>query len=42
VSDADSNHYSLLRTIEDAWRLPELGFASDHAQVMTMNEFLNR
>jgi hypothetical protein len=33
-------HYSLLRTIEDAWNLPELGFTSDHAQVTTMNEFL--
>jgi hypothetical protein len=36
------NHYSLLRTLEDAWRLPELGFTSDHAQVTTMNEFLTR
>jgi phosphatidylinositol-3-phosphatase len=34
------NHYSLLRTIEDAWDLPELGFSSDHAQVQTMNAFL--
>jgi hypothetical protein len=34
------NHYSLLRTIEDAWRLPELGFTSDHAQVTTMDSFL--
>jgi phosphatidylinositol-3-phosphatase len=35
------NHYSLLRTIEDAWDLPELVFTSDHAQVITMNEFLS-
>ena len=34
------NHYSLLRTIEDAWHLPELGFTSDHAQVATMDSFL--
>jgi phosphatidylinositol-3-phosphatase len=34
------NHYSLLRTIEDDWGLPELGFTSDHAQVPTMNAFL--
>jgi phosphatidylinositol-3-phosphatase len=34
------NHYSLLRTIEDAWNLPELGFTSDHAQVTTMDSFL--
>jgi phosphatidylinositol-3-phosphatase len=41
VSDVAYNHYSLLRTIEDAWDLPELGFTSDHAQVQTMNEFLH-
>ena len=40
VSNVAYNHYSLLRTIEDAWRLPELAFTSDHAQVTTMNEFL--
>jgi hypothetical protein len=40
VSSASYNHYSLLRTIEDAWGLPELGFTSDHIQVQTMNEFL--
>ncbi len=40
VSDVAYNHYSLLRTIEDAWDLPELVFTSDHAQVTTMNEFL--
>jgi hypothetical protein len=37
----DYNHYSLLRTIEDDWNLPELGFTSDHAQVPTMNVFLS-
>ena len=42
VSETPYNHYSLLRTIEDAWHLPELGFTSDHAQVTTMNEFLTR
>jgi len=42
VSDVDYNHYSLLRTIEDAWGLPELGFTSDHAQVPNMDEFLRR
>jgi hypothetical protein len=40
VSNVDYNHYSLLRTIEDDWNLPELAFTSDHAQVATMNEFL--
>ena len=34
------NHYSLLRTIEDAWHLPELAFTSDHRQVPTMDSFL--
>ncbi len=42
VSSVDFNHYSMLRTIEDAWDLPELGFTSDHAQVPTMNGFLTR
>jgi hypothetical protein len=32
----------MLRTIEDAWNLPELAFTSDHAQVAAMNEFLTR
>jgi hypothetical protein len=41
VSNVAYNHYSLLRTIEDAWDLPELVFTSDHAQVTTMNEFLS-
>jgi hypothetical protein len=40
VSDVAFNHYSVLRTIEDAWHLPELGYTSDHAQVPTMNSFL--
>ena len=42
ANDTPFNHYSLLRTIEDAWQLPELGFTSDHAQVPTMDAFLNR
>jgi phosphatidylinositol-3-phosphatase len=41
VSNVAYNHYSLLRTIEDAWGLPELAFTSDHAQVSAMNEFLS-
>ena len=40
VSNVAYNHYSMLRTIKDAWGLPELAFTSDHAQVSTMNEFL--
>jgi len=42
VSNTAYNHYSMLRTIEDAWGLPELAFTSDHAQVATMNKFLAR
>jgi hypothetical protein len=42
VNDTAFNHYSLLRTIEDAWNLPELVFASDHAQVPAMDAFLTR
>src|SRR6201996_7316981 len=42
VSNIAYNHYSMLRTIEDAWGLPELAFTSDHAQVAEMNEFLAR
>jgi len=42
ASSVAYNHYSLLRTIEDAWDLPELGFTSDHEQVRTMDEFLTR
>lgn len=40
VSQVAYNHYSLLRTLEDAWGLPELGYTSDHEQVPTMDEFL--
>jgi hypothetical protein len=40
VSNVAYNHYSMLRTIEDAWGLAELAFTSDHAQVAAMNEFL--
>ncbi len=42
VDNTAFNHYSMLRTIEDAWNLPELGFTSDHAQVPTMDAFLSR
>jgi len=42
TSSTPYNHYSMLRTIEDDWGLPELAFTSDHAQVATMNEFLTR
>jgi hypothetical protein len=35
------DHHSLLRTVEDAWDLPELTFKSDHAQVAAMDEFLS-
>ena len=42
INDTPFNHYSLLRTIEDAWQLPELGFTSDHAQVPTMDAFLTK
>jgi len=41
TSSTAYNHYSLLRTIEDAWGLPEIGYTSDHAQVPTMNAFLS-
>lgn len=40
VDSTPFNHYSLLRTIEDAWHLPELVYTSDHAQVSTMDSFL--
>lgn len=36
------NHYSLLRTIEDAWGLGELGMAGDTRQVHAMTMFLSR
>jgi len=42
VSNQPYNHYSLLRTIEENWRLPYLGNASDSAQVHSMSEFLRR
>ena len=36
VIDTWSNHYSLLRTIEQNWRLGYLGNASDSNQVQTL------
>jgi phospholipase C len=39
MSNVAYNHYSMLRTIEDAWHMPELGMTSDHAQVNTLAEF---
>jgi hypothetical protein len=39
-STAPYNHYSLLRTLEDAWGLRELAYSADHAAVATMNELL--
>lgn len=41
VSTNPYNHYSLLRTIEEAWGLGYLGNASDTAQVHSMREFLH-
>lgn len=41
VSDAPYNHYSMLRTIEEAWNLGYLGNASDSANVQSMAEFLS-
>ena len=41
VSSNPYNHYSLLRTIEEAWGLGYLGNASDTAQVHSMREFLH-
>ena len=38
-SDTPYNHYSLLRTVEDAWGLARLGYTSDTAQVSSMQEF---
>lgn len=40
VSSIPYNHYSLLRTIEEAWGLGYLGNASDATQVHSMFEFL--
>jgi phosphatidylinositol-3-phosphatase len=42
VSDTPYNHYSLLATIEDFWRLPRLAYAADTAQVTPMTEFFTR
>jgi len=39
TSNTPYNHYSLLRTIEDAWGLDRLGYTSDTAQVQSMSEF---
>lgn len=41
LSTKPYNHYSLLRTIEEAWGLGYLGNASDKAQVHSMREFLH-
>jgi phosphatidylinositol-3-phosphatase len=41
VSNKPYNHYSLLRTIEEAWHLGYLGNASDSLQVKSMREFLS-
>jgi phosphatidylinositol-3-phosphatase len=40
VSHTPYNHYSLLRTIEENWKLGYLGAASDSAQVQSMNALL--
>ncbi len=40
VSNTPYNHYSLLRTIEQNWKLGYLGAASDSAQVQSMNDLL--
>lgn len=42
VSDTPYNHYSLLATIEDVWRLPRLAYTADTAQVTPMTEFFTR
>ena len=36
-----TNHYSLLQTIEQNWRLPFLGNASDTLQVQSLAPLLN-
>lgn len=41
VSNRAYNHYSLLRTIEEAWGFGYLGNASDTAQVHSMTESLH-
>ena len=42
VSQTPYNHYSLLATIEDVWRLPRLAYTADTAQVTPMTEFFTR
>ena len=42
TSDTPYNHYSLLRTIEENWKLGYLENASDSAQVKSMSEFFAR
>jgi hypothetical protein len=42
VSDTPYNHYSLLATIEDLWRLPKLAYTADTAQVTPMTEFFKK
>jgi phosphatidylinositol-3-phosphatase len=41
VSDQPYNHYSLLRTVEEAWSLGYLGNASDANNVQSMKEFFS-
>ena len=41
ASDTAYNHYSLLRTIEEAWSLGYLGNASDANNVSSMKEFFS-
>ncbi|MFB9237603.1 alkaline phosphatase family protein [Plantactinospora siamensis] len=36
------NHYSLLRTIEENWKLGYLGFASDSRQVKSLTPYLSK
>ncbi|HKW22472.1 MAG TPA: alkaline phosphatase family protein [Ktedonobacterales bacterium] len=38
-SNVAYNHYSMLRTIEDAWHMGYIGMASDAQQVHSMSEF---
>jgi hypothetical protein len=42
TSDIAYNHYSLLRTIQDAWRLGCLGFTCDRANVPSMSDLLGQ
>ncbi|HXM72353.1 MAG TPA: alkaline phosphatase family protein [Candidatus Dormibacteraeota bacterium] len=41
-SDVSYNHYSLLRTIQDGWRLGCLGFTCDKAHVPAMTELTSQ